>query len=119
MVSDNETLIAKLNFTSSMTAAVYYNDEGKWVGDGCEVSLFYAHNINSIKTLKYRKEINIQISHVPGQFIIDREVNITENFGFNSCKCHVKSVPKNVCKNSKTGSKPRLYSFREELHFNC
>ena len=35
-------------------AAVYYNDEGKWVGDGCEVSLFYAHHMNSVKTLKYR-----------------------------------------------------------------
>ena len=55
LVSDNETLIAQLNFTSSMMAAVYYNDEGKWVGDGCEVSLFYAHHMNSVKTLKYRK----------------------------------------------------------------
>ena len=52
LVSDNETLVAQLNFTSSMMAAVYYNDEGKWVGDGCEVSLFYSHYVKNGKTFK-------------------------------------------------------------------
>ena len=36
---DNDTLDIQLNFTSSMLAAVYYNDtSGIWEGDGCSVS---------------------------------------------------------------------------------